>query len=260
MARVSRFDSDGNQRTISETVSFWQVSWVQHKWTAFQCIFHDYRVKAAIENNRLQLLDSSVDGGQWYAAKREAVYKDIPETCRPPILPITGWQVFPSVAVPPGFSWHLIENYLIERHPTLSLDDVDSDGELVAADTMSVGTKKPLKRGEQYRKSEHVTEVGDNVTSAHYFIRAIVLSSFHKNRSYRVFVTCSRSTAFVVEGICECRQRALGRCSHVAALLLYVLDHVRNHGFDGKSNILLLINDLFSAWLLYWCIYLLSHF
>ena len=58
-------------------------------------------------------------------------------------------------------------------------------------------------------------------------VKAIVLTSM-KQVSYDTRVTLSVNSGFVLAASCQCKSSALGRCSHVGALLLAIHDSLLN--------------------------------
>ncbi|CAC5369921.1 unnamed protein product [Mytilus coruscus] len=94
-------------------------------------------------------------------------------------------------------------------------------------------TSKPLTKGEQYVKSGSVTNIMDTVKrgTCYYFLKAKVDASMKKEQR-TVHVTLSNVSGAVLDASCTCPASALGRCNHVAAVLLFINKHVKEHGYD----------------------------
>ena len=77
-----------------------------------------------------------------------------------------------------------------------------------------------------YFDSGHVTDMQDSkiVEENHYCVRSLVLSSYRKDQ-YNVFVMLHEVTGKVLDARCHCEVSAMGRCSHVSALLYAILDY-----------------------------------
>ena len=71
----------------------------------------------------------------------------------------------------------------------------------------------------------------DTVNTDHYLVRAHVWPSMRTELPHNVMVIISVNSGAVLHAFCEpCRASSLGRCSHVVAVLLPVLDFVQKHG------------------------------
>ncbi|CAC5369928.1 unnamed protein product [Mytilus coruscus] len=53
-----------------------------------------------------------------------------------------------------------------------------------------------------------------------------------KKEQRTVHVTLSNVSGAVLDASCTCPASALGRCNHVAAVLLFINKHVKEHGYD----------------------------
>ena len=63
------------------------------------------------------------------------------------------------------------------------------------------------------------------------------MSSYQLNIQYNVYVTIVNITSSVVDGSCECKALAMGRCySHVAALLLTFDDYIVEFGREPIAS------------------------
>lgn len=88
---------------------------------------------------------------------------------------------------------------------------------------------KPFKNGQRYLDSGFVYDVSDNKTVKNYFIRAHVWSSMKNQLPHNLLVILSVHSGAVIYALCEsCKADALGRCSHIVAVLLKLLDPIRN--------------------------------
>jgi hypothetical protein len=94
-------------------------------------------------------------------------------------------------------------------------------------------TVKPLRRAILYVDSDFVFNVEDLSDKDHYFAKCKVRASFEKDTEYNVTVTLSQHSSAVIDATCDCKQSALGRCSHIAAFLQYIIDHVDKNGYDA---------------------------
>lgn len=96
-------------------------------------------------------------------------------------------------------------------------------------------TVKPMKRGELYVDSGHITDIMDQATSAFYFVKCKIYASFKLLESYACTVTLSQASSSIVECTCDCKQSSLGRCSHIAGFLQFLLDYVEEYGYDSVT-------------------------
>lgn len=174
-------------------------------------------------------IDPAVDRGKWYDLKVQQL-KPTTSVTSTPILPISGWKTFPSSAIPEHFNYGHIYHYLVDSVANFNLDLLD-DGEDELDD---ISTAKPFSKGEWFVASGHVRDKKDSRQKDYYFVKATVQASYSKE-TYNTTVTLSIRTGAVKEGTCTCRVKEIGRCSHVAALLLSIEDHVKTHGNDPKS-------------------------
>ena len=92
-------------------------------------------------------------------------------------------------------------------------------------------TDKPMKNGRQYVDSGFVHDVMDTEDANHYFVRACIWPSMRTELLHNVVVIISVNSGALLHASCEpCRALSLGHCSHVVAVLFYVLDYVQKHG------------------------------
>ena len=112
--------------------------------------------------------------------------------------------------------------YALESLPN-DVEDID--------DGLGHMTDKPMKNGRKYVDSGFVHDVMDTENADHYFVRAHVWLSMRTELPHNVVVIISVNSGAVLHASCEpCRASSLGRCSHVVAVLFYVLDYVQKHG------------------------------
>ena len=88
-----------------------------------------------------------------------------------------------------------------------------------------------MKKGKNLVKSGFVVDVQDNGNDKNLFLRAHVQHSIKKDHPLSTKVVISKESGFIRSAKCTCVARCLGKCSHVAALLLYLNDHVNDHGY-----------------------------
>ena len=92
-------------------------------------------------------------------------------------------------------------------------------------------TDKPFTVGRKYIDSGFVYDLSDNKTNEHYFVRAHVWPFMQPDFPHNVNIILSRKSGAVIQASCSpCKTSELGRCSHVAAVLLTLVEHVNNHG------------------------------
>jgi len=103
------------------------------------------------------------------------------------------------------------------------------------------GTEKVMARADRLLYSSYVQEPMDYIKSVrYYFVKAFVRASMEAKK-YLVHVLCVVSGTVLYAQCDECKQSALGRCSHVGALLKYMSEHVQTKGYDRK--LILVIYD-----------------
>ena len=152
--------------------------------------------------------------------KKDAVY----EIVTVPVIPTSGWRLFPSRDIPTLFSYGHIYYYALESIKTVHLESEMEDETDCGLGHM---TYKPLKNGRKYVDSGFVHDMIVNKTSEHYFLRAHVYYSIRNELPHNVLMILSVTSGAVVHASCHpCKVAALGRCSHVVAVLLSSLDHL----------------------------------
>ena len=140
----------------------------------------------------------------------------------------------------------------LEDFVQLSDDDVSSgdeeDVEVIEvsdpfdqAECKEIRMSKKLRRGLQYVKSGYVGHVHDSLPDRIHAYKALVRASMNAV-AYEVQVAISQVSGNIVRCKCDsvCPQNALGRCSHISALLLFILLHKNLNGPEGKCTILIL--------------------
>ena len=101
----------------------------------------------------------------------------------------------------------------------MKLDENENlDGNIDDEDTV---TAKPLRKGSWLVRSGFLENMEDCGTNENYFLRGHVHHFMKAEKPLRVLlVVLSKITGFVKFTQCDCRAAALGRCAHVAAVLL----------------------------------------
>ena len=108
-------------------------------------------------------------------------------------------------------------------------DSSDSDDELYS--TCDTVTAKPLKKGRNLLKSGFVVDIHDNFNDLkqEYYIRCHVHHSMKNELPLNVNIVVSNVSGYIKCAQCDCRASAIGRCCHVAALLLKLSDFSKEH-------------------------------
>ena len=176
---------------------------------------------------KLDDIDITVDGGKWYDLK--VGDKTTSDQSLPSVPPIFGWKPFPSRPIPSNFNYGHIYHYLLE-----SVVLVGEDGKAEDTDLAHM-TSKPLTKGEQYVKSGSVTKMMDSTQGGNYYLKAQVDASM-RNEQRMVTVTLSSISGAVRDASCTCPGSALGRCNHVAAVLLQLDKHCKEVGHDHEKT------------------------
>ena len=188
------------------------------------------RVKDCIASGNHHLLDPGIDGGKWLKAKEDREHGSnlTDHKSLVPDPPQKNWGVFPSSDIPSLFNYGHVYHYALETLPA-STDNFCEEDE----NDQGIGhmTDKPFKNGRKYVDSDFVHDVEDNRTQNHYFVRAHVWLSMRGELPHNVLITISVHSGAVLHATCElCKVSALGRCSHVIAVSLLLVDHVQKHG------------------------------
>ena len=194
------------------------------------------RVSDCIKKGSHRVLDVSIDQGKWFAA---TVFKENQEVIVDksiksklsfvPTVPVSGWRTFQSQDIPVLFNYGHIYYYALESIKTVVTESGHQDDE----DEEGLGhmTAKPLKNGRKYVDSGFVHDMMDTKTEEHYFLKAHVWPSVKNELPHNVLIILSVSSGAVIHASCDpCKVSALGRCSHVVAVLFSLLDHVNEQG------------------------------
>ena len=135
----------------------------------------------------------------------------------------SSWKDFPSRNIPPMFNYGNIYYYLIESVPMVAEafgNDSSSDSDYGEKEEFQVATAKPLKKGSYLVKSKFLDDVQDNEGYDSYALRAHIHHSMKKELPLSTQIALSKSAS------CTCVAKSLGRCAHVAALLLFLNDYI----------------------------------
>lgn len=195
------------------------------------------RVTDCIRSGNYRSLDVSIDGGKWLAAKvlkENAVDQkskcERQNTADIPVAPLPAdWNNFQSKDIPPHYNYGHIYHYALESIKNIAQPDYDGDNGI---DHM---TDKPLKNARKYVDSGFVHDVTDAKSKDYYFVRAHVWPSMRSELPHNVSVILSNLSGAVIHASCEpCKVSALGRCSHIVAVLMFVLDHAEKHGHTAS--------------------------
>ncbi|KAI4468043.1 e3 sumo-protein ligase [Holotrichia oblita] len=181
------------------------------------------RIVNCIVAGREQAIFLGVDGGKWYDAKRNL--NQINGSSSSFYNFVKTWHKFGSQIIPKYFNKGHIYTYIA------GLQLQNEEFEL--QDSNAGTTEKPFRKGSQFVQSDYIFNVYDAKDNKSYYLKAQCYSSFKKNVSYGVEITLNELSGAVVGGTCECRQSALGRCSHVTALLLFLDKFTQENGHDG---------------------------
>lgn len=182
-----------------------------------------------------------VDRGKWYEKKLQETLSTRPSTAhRDPLcsrtsqdavqIPQSGlqWQRFPSIVIPPFFCYGVIHSHIIGSISVTQ--QLENNSENLA----DFSTLKPMRKGRQYFTSGHVSSIMDSADHLHYFLKCKVRASY-KDLAYDVSVALGLKDAKVVTGTCQCKGSAMGRCSHIAALLFALEDYTIHFGYQPPS-------------------------
>lgn len=149
-----------------------------------------------------------------------------------PILP-GHWKAFPGRDIPELFNEGHIYHYLVESLPQVEVLGALVRKFLQMCEGPGRGAEKISRAAKKIFKSKFVKRVMDSELRGNYFVKAFVRASMRK-QEYFTYVVISMKSGSVVDAKCECDAQALKRCSHVAALLFYIIDHANKHGYVGE--------------------------
>ena len=197
------------------------------------------RVRDCVNSRNHHVLDPSIDGGKWIDIKQQSNDHKIDKTnssksSQVPDIPTSGWKSWPSYDIPAQFNYGHVYFYALESLPSNTsnvINENTSDESENEDEGLGHITYKPFKNGQKYLDSGFVHDVSDNKTVKNYFIRAHVWPSMKNQLPHNVLVILSVHGGAVIYASCEpCKADALGRCSHIVAVLLMLLDHIKEHG------------------------------
>ena len=228
-----RFDKDPDYCTVDQIKRWLKCRGLKQSGKRSELV---KRVRDCIFSGNHRILDVSIDDGKWFAAKvlKESknpsnVQQDESNRIqKTPTIPSANWNNFQSQDIPSMFNYGHIHYYALESIKVV--ENVNEDDE---NDDHGLGhmTDRPLKNARKYVDSGFVHDIMDARSDEHYFARAHVWPSMRNDLPHNVLVILSKASGAVIHASCEpCKVSALGRCSHVAALLLYLHDHVEKHG------------------------------
>eukprot|EP00795_Rhopilema_esculentum_P005556 gene5556-9558_t len=106
-----------------------------------------------------------------------------------------------------------------------------SDSDYGEKEEFQVATAKPLKKGSNLVKSKFLEDVQDNEGYDSYALRAHIHHSMKKELPLSTQIALSKSSGFVKSAYCTCVAKSLGRCAHVAALLLFLNDYITKNTY-----------------------------
>jgi hypothetical protein len=141
---------------------------------------------------------------------------------------VTGWNIFLSQTIPANFNYGHIYHYLLESVVLLGQDGKKEDTDL------SHMTSKSLAKGEQYVKSDSISDIMDACRNGNYYLKGKVAASM-RNEFRNVHITISIISGAVLDASCTCPASALGHCNHVAALLIMLNKHCMDSGYEPAS-------------------------
>ena len=196
------------------------------------------RVRDSLKSSNHYVLDPSIDEGKWLQAKilkEKNADQSTVKSLTIPITPKAGWKAFPSQDIPSLFNYGHVYHYALESLPCVPHDDSINSGDENDNNNLDNGlahmTDKPFSSGRKYVDSGFVHDVTDNKTDEHYFVRAHVWPSMKTELPHNIEITLSRKSGAVIHASClPCKASALGRCSHVVVVLLFLVDYVKEHG------------------------------
>lgn len=152
------------------------------------------------------------------------------------ILPVTGWGSFPSVNIPCMLNWGHVYFYLVESAPQykpLPLLECDEEyTENLKKNALKAGKTGLSRKGCKLLQSEKVLAMKDQQKNGIYYLMAEVQRSMMVETFFPSAIISAESGS-IKECSCECKQRAMGRCSHVTAMLLSLVEHIETTGYSG---------------------------
>ena len=189
-------------------------------------------------------VDPKIDGGKWYNLKTEdsaSIENTSSKTSIASLgeLPTDGWRLLASKNLPANFNYGHVYFYLVQSVAKASNipDSSDSDEDNLY-DNCDTVTAKPLKKGRNLLSSGFVENKQDNFDEIkhEFYVRAHVQHSMKNMLPLNVNVVISDISGYVKVAMCDCKASALGRCAHVAALLLKLSDAAYDKGSTIKPS------------------------
>jgi hypothetical protein len=184
------------------------------------------RVHDCVASGSHNVLDPSIDDGQWYEAKlskeNTCISKDGgPDPRKIPVFPDSAWKAFPTQDVPQQFNYRHVYYYALESLPYISFGDNQSQ---------TLEDSDEEDNGQAHMTYVH--DLTDNRNIDYYFLRAHVWHSLSNDQTHNVLVILSTKSGAVIHANCEpCKATKLGCLSHVVAVLFYLVDHIAQHGY-----------------------------
>ena len=196
-------------------------------------------VKRVEQSAGLIKVDPKVDAGKWYELKKNGrnhslTTNDYTSNAMLEMLnPVGGWKNFPGTNIPIMFNYGHIYYYLVESVDGVYSSDEDEDYTEGEDDTTeTVATAKPLRKGRWLKKSGFVENVQDGLTeTGDYLLRAHVHHSMKSLLPLHVYVVVSGMSGNIRKCQCSCRVSEAARCAHIAALFLFLDDHIEENGY-----------------------------
>ena len=190
---------------------------------------------------RMNFADSTV--GKWYNQKRQGREQRASTQPRNIDIPVEGWGNFPSKDIPGMFNYGHVYQYLIESvaqfgqaglSQNASSEDEDDNRDF-PEDSGYTSTARTLRKGMSLMKSGFVNDILDNTDDNYYFCKAHVHHSMKNELPLAVVVVLSHKSGSVQQATCTCRASAFGRCAHVSALLLKIVNFIEVNGSKVKT-------------------------
>lgn len=197
------------------------------------------RINLRFETKTDHIIDAKIDDFKWYNQKKAKCMEQIPHL-RMPFLPLTGWGQFPSVDIPHLFNWGHAHVYLVENAPNwasaMDVDFTEADECDLSQDVAEdVGQTNLARKGLRFLTSDHILEIMDtNDKKGFYFVKARVQASM-KTEIYFPTTTIRVISGSIRNCTCTCTLRTMGRCSHVASLLMFITRHAETKGYGAMS-------------------------
>ncbi|KAF5270036.1 hypothetical protein FQR65_LT05835 [Abscondita terminalis] len=182
------------------------------------------RVYDCINAGREEYIFLGIDNGKWYDVKRNLTHNiaaSVPQT-------VSKWIKFPSRDIPKYFNKGHVYSYLVGNN-------FETEEFEITINETGI-TEKPFKRGAQFVGSDYIFDIFDASDNNKYLLKAKCFSSFRKKISYLVTITLNQFSGAVIGGQCECKQSSLGKCSHVSALLLFLVKFTDENGYEGVTS------------------------